>query len=329
MRPGPSICDKVRISCRQWTQTDRCRNLVKIHATGEAFEKLVRQLREAKDIEWDEEAWHYQPPNEWPRERLALYILSLDTINFCFWPTEGYEYDDLAKGLKVFAELDHERQAMDLSSLCPDYALSASRLASIDVERLQKHLDKLPPNLETRCRLLNEVGRVLEDRFEGSALKLISKANGSAVELVQLVFDSFPGFRDVHDDLYLLKRAQILVGDWDAALSLQLPDMDQLTTFADYRVPQLLRELGVLEYSTELATVVDNRQEIAAGSDMELAIRTCTVEAVEKLAQALREQDPEKGWTSVKVDWYLWQVGERMNNRRELQPHHRVMTTFY
>ena len=29
------------------------------------------------------------------------YLLAVDTINFCFWPTPGLEYEHLARGLKV------------------------------------------------------------------------------------------------------------------------------------------------------------------------------------------------------------------------------------
>ena len=34
-------------------------------------------------------------------------------------------------------------------------------------------------------------------------------------------------------------------------------DLDQLTMFADYRVPQLLRPLGILEYRPALAQRID------------------------------------------------------------------------
>ena len=35
-------------------------------------------------------------------------------------------------------------------------------------------------------------------------------------------------------------------------------DIDRLTMFADYRVPVVLRQLGILEYSPELAFKVHN-----------------------------------------------------------------------
>jgi hypothetical protein len=31
----------------------------------------------------------------------AQYLLVIDTLNFCFWPEGGLEYEHLARGLKV------------------------------------------------------------------------------------------------------------------------------------------------------------------------------------------------------------------------------------
>ena len=33
----------------------------------------------------------------------AQYLLVIDTLNFCFWPESGLEYEHLARGLKVRA----------------------------------------------------------------------------------------------------------------------------------------------------------------------------------------------------------------------------------
>ena len=50
-------------------------------------------------------------------------------------------------------------------------------------------------------------------------------------------------------------------------------DMGELTMFADYRVPQLLRDAGVMVYSEHLATIVDKGIELLAGSEEETQIR--------------------------------------------------------
>ena len=69
--------------------------------------------------------------------------------------------------------------------------------------------------------------------------------------------------------MFLYKRAQILVGDlWGAFKGQGLgsfTDIQSITMFADYLVPAVLREWGVLGYSKELSRKVDGRIELVPG----------------------------------------------------------------
>lgn len=82
-----------------------------------------------------------------------------------------------------------------------------------------------------------------------------------------------PGFRD-HSiykgkQVFLYKRAQILVGDlWGAFKGQGLgtfTDIESITMFADYLVPAVLREWGVLRYTEELSRKVDSQTELVPG----------------------------------------------------------------
>lgn len=203
---------------------------------------------------------------------------------------------------------------------------------------LQPYLSHHLPNLAERCRLWNEVGAGLLEFYNDKASNLIHACHGSAPRLVLLLVQSFPGFRD--ESLLsksgmwcaFYKRAQICVADWNAALDLKLEGMNQLTTFADYRVPQLLRHLNILEYSPELSDAVDNRVELTR--EEEIYVRAATVVAVDRLVQAFNDKantndHDHEDMTAVKMDWHLWQVGERLNQDGKMKPHHRVKTIFY
>lgn len=80
------------------------------------------------------------------------------------------------------------------------------------------------------------------------------------------------------EQVFFYKRAQILAGDiWGAYGRQTSPhpfgfdDVASLTMFADYRVPQILRARGVLEYSEALARAVDARKELPPGSEEEVS----------------------------------------------------------
>jgi hypothetical protein len=190
--------------------------------------------------------------------------------------------------------------------------------------------------------------------------------------------NSFPGFRDfVNDDgssepstwiaakecstaIHFYKRAQIAVADIWAALGrnqssntgvselltcCQFNDMGSITTFPDYRVPQILRHVSVMRYSDDLTQQVDNMVELNRGCHDEISIRAATVVAVDNLVLKVKEKlmsidanDPEEksnlqvlanDVSSVTLDWYLWQQGEQLDRQGLLKPHHRVRTTFY
>lgn len=102
-------------------------------------------------------------------------------------------------------------------------------------------------------------------------------------------------------------------------------DLEQVTMFADYRVPQILRHMGVMEYSAELSRKVDALEVVPFGSTEEVEIRAATIVAVERLQRCLKEQG--RDLLVLEVDWLLWQWGEAIKDT--IQPHHRTLTIYY
>jgi hypothetical protein len=252
------------------------------------------------------------------------YLFVLDSMNWSFWSDDGsaaFEYHNLAGGLK---------QSVERDASC----LDAQRLASIDGPALRELLNwtagELPQEAE-RARVLRQTASLLEKHWRGSALELVQASSGSASKLVSLIVQTFPAFRDEAvfqgRQTHFYKRAQIFCGDLVGALSGRglgaFSDVGLLTAFADYRVPVVLRQLGILRYSAELAAAVDGKQELPAGVAMEVEIRAFTVVAVERLREALNEP----GLLSIKLDWALWEIGEQSIDASP--PHHRCRTIFY
>jgi hypothetical protein len=166
---------------------------------------------------------------------------------------------------------------------------------------------------------------------------MVTAADHSAVNMVKLVLKHFPSFRDCTTyqgcEVHLYKRAQILVGDvWaaygrstDPDFKYSFHDLQEITMFADYRVPQILRHMGIMVYSAELGGKIDSLCEIAKDSEEEVEIRAATVIAVERLQKCLQKHG--RSLLSLEVDWLLWQWGEAI--KHTILPHHRTMTTFY
>ena len=82
----------------------------------------------------------------------------------------------------------------------------------------------------------------------------------------------------------------------------------ELTAFADYKVPQVLRGFGVLDYTVDLARRIDERRLIPMGSPEEVEIRAATVWACEWIRQELGSRGT--ALQAFEVDWTLWQAGQ-------------------
>lgn len=117
--------------------------------------------------------------------------------------------------------------------------------------------------------------------FSGSVADLIASANQSAAGLVNILASKFVCFRDEgtfeKKSVRFLKRAQILVADLWAAFDGEsygeFNDIDKITMFADYRVPQILHSLGIMWYCPSLEGRIRRLETIESGHSWEMQIR--------------------------------------------------------
>lgn len=117
--------------------------------------------------------------------------------------------------------------------------------------------------------------------------------------------------------MYHLKRAQIFVADvWGAFEGKGIGnfnDISKLTMFADYIVPAVLKNWGVLKYSPELERKINEGEEIVSGklkicgsrqifyficnfvsgSEEEVEIRSCCITTTELLREKMKENGLE------------------------------------
>lgn len=263
------------------------------------------------------------------------YLLVLDSLNFCFWPEPGkarweieYESRKLSGYYALAASL---KQAVE--SGIP--ITRAEYLAELTLSGLKQILGGQGelPLMGHRFQILNEVGRVLLDEYEGQAIKLVEAAGRSAIKLARLLVEKLPSFRDVAKyldyEVFFYKRAQIFASDLYGAFDGKdwgsLEDIDKLTAFADYKLPQVFRHLGIFDYAEPLAQKVDQEIYLEAGSPEEVEIRANTIWAVELIRQELEQGG--KGLRAFEVDWILWNLGQHADFRKN--PYHRTLTIFY
>jgi hypothetical protein len=188
------------------------------------------------------------------------------------------------------------------------------------------------PLPDRRREVLNETGRCLMDHFAGRFATAVEQVQADARALAYMLAEVFPSFTDAPPyqgrTVAILKRAQICAADlhhlWTRLGHGGLEGMDRLTVFADYRLPQYLRHVGVIGLAPELAAAVEARREIPAGSDEEIELRCATVVGADRLRRSLEERGVAiPAW---RLDYVLW---ERSHDPSVLIPHHRTATIYY
>ncbi len=263
------------------------------------------------------------------------WLFVLDVLNHCFWPdpmkpvwTVTYRGESFSGYWGLAACL---KRAME--EFVP--LTRSDFLETISPESLAAivHGTGRIPLFAERLSNLREAGRQLRIRWRGDIVHLLEASGGSAVRAVKLVVDSFPSFRDeaMYEGkrVFFWKRAQIFVSDVYQAFSGRdwgrFEDIDQLTAFADYKLPQVLRALGILEYREDLRNRIDRRICLEPGGPEEVEIRAMTLHAVELIRGALLQAGRKV--SSAQIDHWLWRLGQLEPFRRK--PYHRCRSIFY
>lgn len=284
---------------------------------------LVKKLAgKIKIPQWPEDL-HLSSNN--PEEILA-YLIILDSLNFCFWPKKWK--------VKYKSKFYYEYFALSMSlrKLFESYqgVINFNILKDISFQEFKKFLDDAPL-LEQRYRIFKKVSEFMIQKYPDPT-KFILSANQSTKVLLKKIYKELPYFDDFafykNKKIYFLKRAQILIADIYGAFEGKelgyFKDIDYLTCFADYKLPQILNYYGILEYSWDLENKIKNKNLIKPGSQEEIEIRANTILAVEFLKKDFKNLG--LNLKSFEIDWYLWNQAQKIKFNL---PHHRSKSVYY
>ncbi len=271
--------------------------------------------------------------------RTVNWFLLLDALNFCFWGEKDqprWQIDYQGKRFNGYwAEAIALRRAMEEGVPLWD-AEYLSNISSRDLAAIFRgpsEGDTGIPLFEERLAITREVGRVLLERFDGQFSHAVEQSQRHGVHLVRLLAENFHSFRDVAiyqgQEIAFFKRAQICVADLYSAFGNQswgsFSDIDQLTIFADYKLPQVLRHFTVLNYSSDLAAKVANQELLVPGGEEEVEIRAATIWSCELLRREIVQMTGQ-AVTATEIDQLLWHLGQ---DAATMQPYHRVRSIYY
>jgi hypothetical protein len=246
-------------------------------------------------------------------ENAVVYILALNALNWAFWDrsTDGqhtfsrYSFDGKIGAVAMRAAF---------AKAWGDDATPQTFKAALREQGVSGLFGGMSsPLLREQC---------LMDVLEGDLAhvqKLIcesARTNGRlGFDLAVSIQRTFPSaYRDVY-----LKRAQLALAEIAGHLAESGTPVElDVTAFADYQVPRVLRGIGVLEYSEQLAGKVARYELLPEGSTLERTLRGATIIACKEMAEWL-------GTTDAAIDNYLWTKRNEVGDA----PFHLTMTTDY
>lgn len=213
---------------------------------------------------------------------------------------------------------------------------NAEYMASIsleDLKRIFRPIDnghKIPLIIERQI-ILNEVGNTLLEKYGGDWINLFLDAQWRAFNsgkgIVERLAADFPSFRDIRSyNGYILefhKRAQLLVMMYHGRAVNSggrfplIKDIENIGPIADYEVPKTLHFLGVIEYSQEFETAIQNHKVFKSGDLEEVENRLAMSYVMKRLCD-------EVGVNMAQADYCIWEMG-----RKSPAPHILVPTTDY
>lgn len=293
------------------------------------------------------------------------WIFVVDCLNFSFWlPTDESQFEVEFNGNKY----------QDYEALCAcvnraieeDYPITTpSWCQSLTLDQLQhifRSCNKTTlPLLGQRLKNLQDAGHVITKLFQGSFSNVVASCKHSAQDMIRTVVTHFQSFQDQASyqgkTVCLYKRVQILIADiWSCFEGDGLGhfyDINKLTMFADYRVPQALLALGVMTYSNDLAAKISAGEELESKSEDEIEIRGCSIHAVELLKSELKNVDARSRtvnknsdeeescmeelyfredaieMNSVIIDFYLWDYATNHPAEMSKYPEHHTRSIYY
>lgn len=305
---------------------ETCYEMVKISKSVKINEKKVKEVsKKLKGLNFIH--WIIGEKNRilnLPIDKQINFLLIFDSINYSFWGdpkwTVKLDSGENADGSFALMEklLDYYEKSNNLD------------FTKVTYEEFEKILEGNVeiPLLAERYNIVYDISTIVNEKMNGNFYEYIKHINNDK-DLFDVILSNFKSFEDFRiiggRKIYFYKLAQLLVSD---ILHLRKHhenievDVSNLVGCSDYKIPQILRGLGILEYTDELAALVDNKKVLGANSKFEVEIRASTIVSIDKIQKEL-----ENKFTHIEINDLLWELSH--DSGINLKPYHLTRTVSY
>lgn len=254
---------------------------------------------------------------------IVNFLIIYGSINCCYWgnpkwtiKTENGNMDGAFALIYALLALKKKKGHLDFTNISFE-----------EFENTLKGNTEIPL-LKERYQTLVSISKIINDKMKGNFYEFIKDIKKDK-DLFNVIVNNFPTFKDERayngETIYFYKLAQLLTSDILHIRKLKENleiDCSNLVGCADYKIPQVLRGLGILEYSDTLSNIVDNKVLIPEGSSYEVEIRASMLVVIDLIKKELGNKVD-----AISINDFIWNIGQNKNFK--LKPYHLTKTLSY
>lgn len=290
----------------------------------ENLKQLVKNMKIEKQTHWMS---NIKEINSFSIQEMVHFLLIYHAIGFSYWgePKWTIEYKEKQYDGAIGLIMAFCKELEQNPSFLQFHQLEKTTLK--DWERILQGNTKIPM-LEERYECIQEISHTVTTQMNNNFYEQIKDLDKDE-ELFQSIIQNFPSFTDKaeYDDkpVYFYKRAQLLTSDilyWKKQKEGKEIINQNLVGCADYKIPQVLRNLNIVMYTKELADLIDKQVEIPKQSKYEIEIRASMIVVIQKIKEIVGNC-----YSNIEINDYLWLKGQEKGNKKF--PYHRTRTIAY
>jgi hypothetical protein len=214
-------------------------------------------------------------------EDIVNFLLIEDALQFSFWGNPKWtidtEYGMLDGGaallycmLKMFKE--HRNNFFDYVEHLTEDEFKNVLKGNIEI-----------PLFDKRYNIITNMARIVNTKMNGNFYKYIEGIRADS-DLFQMLINNFDNFEDTrlynNQIIPFYKLCQYMTSNILHIIKIKNSievDTSHLVGCADYKIPQVLRDLSILKYNDILSKIVDSKMEIKENEPQEIEIRASMI----------------------------------------------------
>lgn len=255
------------------------------------------------------------------------FLLIYDSIDFSFWGNpkwtinaNGKDLDGGIALLHCIFNLFNGRDSIEVYQELENMTLEEFK------DILKGNIDI--PLLKERYKIVTGIAKIVNAEMNGSFYDSIKDMNTDQ-EIFKTIINNFSSFEDTRTydgkTIYFYKLAQLLTSDILHVIEIKEQrnvNYSNLLGCADYKIPQVMQGFGVLEYDTELSSLLETKTQIEENSEYEVEIRASMIVVINYIYEQIN-----KSIDRIDINDFIWSKGQ--DKTKKYKPYHLTRTTSY